>query len=161
MGGVPQEIAFQLSDTLIQNLESEPKIDTSSDSIIKYGIEFAKLVTHYKYANFSPIVKRCMSYLDEHYQDKLDLPLIASTLGISISYLTRLFKKEVEQTISQYLTTLRLKKAESLLLYSNDSLESIAEQVGFYDQSYFCRLFKKQYQQSPLKYRKAKRDIIF
>lgn len=161
LGGVPQEIAFQLSDTLIQNLESEPKIDTSSDSIVKYGIEFAKLVNHYKYDNFSPIVKRCMSYLDEHYRDKLDLSLIASTLGISVSYLTRLFKKEVKQTISQYLTILRLKKAESLLLYSSDSLEYIAEQVGFYDQSYFCRLFRKQYHQSPLKYRKTKQDVIF
>ena len=102
-----------------------------------------------------------MSYLDEPYRDKLDLPLMASTLGISVSYLTRLFKKEVKQTISQYLTILRLKKAESLLLYSSDSLEYIAKQVGFYDQSYFCRLFRKQYHQSPLKYRKTKQDVIF
>lgn len=161
LGGVPQEIAFRLSDTSIQNIEASDDKQLSSDTFHELALSFTKLVQLYRHQACSPTTQRCLTYLDSHLHYKITLADIAQVLHISISYLTKNFKKDMHLTISQYLTQLRLERAEKLLAYSTYSIAEIAQMVGIPDQNYFTKLFKKQYQQTPLAYRQENQSTFY
>ena len=68
-------------------------------------------------------------------------------------YLSRIFKEVTSFTINDYLNVNRIKKAHRLLLETDDSITSIAEQLGYENITYFERVFKKYRNMTPLKYR--------
>lgn len=154
LGGVPQEVAYHLSDASIQNIENYTGTDISQSLFFDLALSFTQLVQQYHFPNCSPSTQRCLNYLMNNLSQKIRLTNLAADLHLSASYLTKTFKADTSLTINQYLTKMRLERAEKLLLYSTYSINAIALQVGFTDQNYFARTFKKQYQQTPLAYRK-------
>lgn len=85
---------------------------------------------------------------------EIGLSVIAATLMISPSYLSRNFKKHHGVTITQYITNCRIEHAKTLLLKSGLSVSHIAHNVGFQDFFYFSKLFKKNTGMSPSQFRK-------
>ena len=69
---------------------------------------------------------------------------LSAMLNLSHTYLSTLFKEETGITVSQYLTKIRMKEARRLLLTSQDQVSQIAVQVGYQDEKYFMRVFKKE-----------------
>ena len=69
------------------------------------------------------------------------------------THLSRLFKEEMNMSLLQYLTTVKMNNARDLLLYSTLSLEEIREALGYLSLSHFNNLFKKYYKMTPGKYR--------
>ena len=59
-------------------------------------------------------------------------------------YLGQLFKKETQSSFSQYLNQVRIRKAQQLLLHTEQNIAEIAEEVGFLDMAHFSKVFKKQ-----------------
>ena len=95
-------------------------------------------------------------FIDAHYGDPmLDNTMLSEQLGFSVSYLTRLFKQAYGQTILNYITSQRLKAAESLLKETDLTIEEIAVTVGYNSASTFTRSFQKKYSASPNQYRKT------
>ncbi len=72
---------------------------------------------------------------------------------MKVKYLSRLFKQESGQTMTQYIAGLRLKKAVSLLEGTDLPIYKVGAQVGFHDVRGFIRLFKKEYGMTPNEYR--------
>ncbi len=93
-------------------------------------------------------------YLDNNFKSQLNLDDIAEKFYISKFYLTREFKKAFGTTVIQYVLNKRIEYAKELLIYSNKSIEEIAEASGFNDQSYFSRQFKKSENMTCLSFRK-------
>lgn len=93
-------------------------------------------------------------YLQRNYQRKITVGELANYFGYNKAYLSNLFSREVGQTVTQYLHTLRLERGRQLLLTSNYSIREVAERVGIEDEKYFSRLFQKQFQIAPRSYRK-------
>ena len=79
----------------------------------------------------------------KHYREKIYLEDIAEALGISPTYLSKLFKKETGQCLQDYINEERVFRAANLLIYSELSLTEIAEYVHFPNQSYFGKIFKQ------------------
>lgn len=94
------------------------------------------------------------SYLDEHYNEKLELDNLAAHFYISKYHLAREFKRIFGTTIGEYLLKQRISKAKSLLRFSDFSIDEIALQCGFSDSGYFIKVFKKEEKTTPAKYRK-------
>ena len=74
-------------------------------------------------------------------------------VGASEDYLSRVFSRELSLSPWDYLNRYRIQRAKELLHRTNDSIRSIAHQVGFKDQAYFSRVFRKQTGSSPNEFR--------
>lgn len=94
-------------------------------------------------------------YIDEHYQEKLSLESLANRFYINKNYLTKIFKEEYGVTVNVYICQVRITKAKSLLRFTQMTVEEIAYEVGFPDQNYFSRVFKRVEGTTPGQYRKT------
>ena len=75
-------------------------------------------------------------------------------MTLSPVYFSGMFKREVGQNFSEYVTDYRIKKAKDLLKRSNLSILEISDAVGFKDPKYFSKIFKKAAGITPAEYRK-------
>ncbi|MEF2245949.1 MULTISPECIES: AraC family transcriptional regulator [unclassified Paenibacillus] len=94
---------------------------------------------------FDPVFQ----YIEEHYSEELSVDLLADMTGLSRFHFSRLFKEISGRTITEYITAIRLDKADYLLRHSSLSITDIAARSGFNDIYYFSRTFKKHKQASP------------
>ena len=107
-----------------------------------------------KLSNSSVLLENAVSYMKSSFTDpNLNLEKTCDNAGLSVSYLSLLFKKHLGKTFVKYLTELRLEKAKELLKYSGDRIIEIAEKCGYSDVYYFSHNFKKHLGMSPKKYR--------
>ncbi|TCP31757.1 AraC family two component transcriptional regulator [Scopulibacillus darangshiensis] len=95
-------------------------------------------------------------YINTNYASPMALEDIASRVGISPYYFSKLFKEHFSITFIDYVTSVRIKRAKELLCYTRLSLKEIAYQVGYKDPNYFSRVFKKNEGMSPKEYRTQK-----
>ncbi|UCE17376.1 MAG: response regulator [Gemmatimonadota bacterium] len=99
-------------------------------------------------------VDQAIEFMEEHYCQPVSASDVAQGVGLSYPHLARLFKTEKCCSIDVWLNELRIDKAQVLLGNSNLEIREIATKVGFNDQNYFGRVFKKHTGTSPLEYRK-------
>lgn len=104
--------------------------------------------------NSRKIVSEAIRLVTNHYADSdLTLFAVANTLHISKSYLSRLFQKVTGEHFSDYLKSVRLKKACQLLAETQLTNEQIIDSCGFHDIPTFYKLFKAQFSITPYQYR--------
>lgn len=94
------------------------------------------------------------TYIGQNYHRKITLSDICKHLACSKSTLVNTFRKNYGTTVTAYLTAVRLKEAEKLLLRHEHSLAQIATLCGFADQSYFCKVFAAKMGCAPGDYRR-------
>ncbi len=113
---------------------------------------------------FSPVMSETASpkdianllkeYLNQEFNKEINLNLIADNLNYSSSYLTKIFTQYFDISPTKYLINLRMQKARQMLESSSDySVRQIGEAVGYPEQGYFSRIFKKYVGVSPQKYK--------
>ena len=102
---------------------------------------------------YSPEVTQALSYIQTSYQHKISLTSVSEHVGLSSGYLCRIFKEETGLSINAYINNLRMTKAGELLKDKNSYIKEVAAAVGFEDQLYFSRLFKRYYGITPSEYR--------
>ena len=101
--------------------------------------------------------KKMTTYIYEHYADRIGLNDIASSAGISRSKCAAVFSKYTETSPIDFLNSYRLEMSAAMLKNTNDSISSIAFSCGFSQQSYFNRMFLREYGMTPKEYRKSSR----
>lgn len=89
--------------------------------------------------------------------EKFGVNEIAVALHISLSYLSKIFKKHLGATCIEYITQKRMEKAKELLIHTAMTQEEIAHAVGYTNVHYFSMLFKKQLGETPGQYRRQVR----
>ncbi|MBQ7158262.1 MAG: substrate-binding domain-containing protein [Treponema sp.] len=99
------------------------------------------------------LVKKAILYLNKNASQQIVRWKLADTVHVSEDYLTRIFHKELGLSLWEYLNRYRIYLATKMLLETNDTIYEIAENTGFQDQAYFCRVFKKIYGVPPGKIR--------
>lgn len=106
----------------------------------------------------SALVKRAVAYFHQNYDRVLSRWEIAETIGVSESYLSRVFRQELGVSPWEYLNRYRILQAKRLLSCTSDSIKTIAPKVGFRDPAYFSRVFRKTTGLSPSEYREHPND---
>lgn len=101
----------------------------------------------------NPKFKKMLGFIEEHYAETMSLEELARDFEINPSFASRLFSQYFEMGYSQYLTTLRLRKAAELLKSTRISIQQVSYAVGYNDSAYFSRIFKKYYGDTPYEYR--------
>jgi two-component system response regulator YesN len=116
-------------------------------SIVKLLLDFTgkviQEIAHLKYSNSKLIVSRALNYIENNYYKKISLEDVASELSLSKHYLCNVFKKEKKETMSLYINKLRIEKAKKMLLKTDCKSKEIFEEVGYSNQQYFSKVFKK------------------
>lgn len=105
-------------------------------------------------------LERAKDYMHEHYDEDLTLDQLADLAGFSPKYFAEVFKNTYGHTPMDYLSGIRMNKAKLLLLRSEPLLREVAHQVGYKDEFYFSRKFKKSFGLSPSEYRKKRKNKI-
>lgn len=100
-----------------------------------------------------PRIQAARTYIDEHYAEAIALADVAAASNISASRLSGLFKQETGSSVMSYRNELRLVKAAQLLLQSNLRIAEIGSRVGYPEQAFFSRIFRKYLGLSPRQYR--------
>lgn len=104
------------------------------------------------------IIVDAKKYIRSHYASALSLDFMADYLGLSPNYFSKIFKKYTGTGFIDYLTDLRLKKAEEFLKMGKYKIYEISSLIGYENPTYFSRIFKKKYGYSPYQ---VKSDVSF
>jgi two-component system response regulator YesN len=96
-----------------------------------------------RYSNSTVLVNRAINFIQYHYDEKISLDDVAEKLHLSKHYLCSVFKKATGENMSLYINKLRIEKAKSLLLEQNGMAKEIFEEVGYSNQQYFSKVFKR------------------
>ena len=115
---------------------------------VDYTFDFSEVL-------HSDTIHRVMEYIKANYSRKLTLDQIAASVHLSPSHISGLFREETGQTVSAYLSFVRIEKSKQLLKTTQLSIAEISSACGFEEQSYFSRVFRKQTGMSPKLYRET------
>jgi len=106
-------------------------------------------------ADFSMRTSQIIRYIEKHYAEDVTITEIAKELGVSASFLSRIFKKEIGIPIHEYLNQYRISKSLSLL--KTHTITEVGYICGFCDNSHFISIFKKYIGTTPMQYKKQHR----
>ena len=151
--GVSPTTAYHFSDFFIQKLDDCDSVAAVISLRNKAVSLLAEQVQMKSRNRMDGYVDQCIDYITKHYRDKIYLDELASALGLSGNYLSKLFAKETGVKLQDYIVQYRVKRAQELLQSTNMSIIDIGIYVGFPSQSYFGRVFKKYTGSTPMKYR--------
>ena len=121
-------------------------------------VELTKAVHNHKLSldKYSPPIQRVMEYINLHLGDHISNDDLAANASMSISHLSKVFKKETGETMTEYIALMRCKKAAGLLKKTDLPVQEISSYVGYSDNNYFVKVFKKIYDLTPSEYRKTR-----
>ena len=107
-----------------------------------------------KIAAYKPIVLLAIKYIDTNYNENdLNLSEVAEKFNLSSSYLSKLLKKEAGLSFIDYLTNYRINRSICMMDDPKFKIYEIAEAVGYNNQHYFCKAFKRVMGFAPTEYR--------
>lgn len=104
----------------------------------------------------NPFVSRATDYIKEHYFEYINLESVAENVGISSGYLSTLFTSNLGVSFVDYLNGIRIEHACTYLRQNFLKTYEVAYKVGFKDEKYFSKVFKKMKNVSPSEYRRQK-----
>ena len=101
----------------------------------------------------SPVVERAAAYIRGHYSEPdLRIGGVCLACGISASRLSARFRDEMDMTVNEYITFIRLENAKRLLLAGKHKVYEVADMVGYRNQAYFSTIFQEHTGMKPNKY---------
>ena len=100
-----------------------------------------------------PEVNKVLAYLHEHYDKEIKLSELAKLACMDDKYLSSLFKKKTGSSIIPYLQQIRIDRAKKLLRETNRAIGDIGESVGFANDNYFIKIFKRYTGHTPAGFR--------
>lgn len=171
--------ARQLPGSILKNESDKPLVKAMIESIIREQINrdncWDKLTLALVNALVVIVARNIEKYLPEQFnEDKEDRALemiqyiqaniyhpelikaehISEKFGVSLSYISRYFKKQTGKTMQDYIAVYKTKLIENRLLYSNMRMGDIAEELGFADESHLNKFFRKHKGVNPTEFRK-------
>ena len=133
-------------------------VETSDFETLAHGLkraleDFIDNIYYYGYGPSNHKVNAALDYIARHYTETIRLADLAGHVGLSTYRLSHLMKEATGRTALQHVHRLRIQQAQRLLEQTSQSCADIAYEVGFGDQSYFIKQFRKLTGIPPLKYR--------
>ena len=95
-----------------------------------------------------------LTYIYNNFSKEIKLTELAKIVNLTPEYLCKLFKQYNGQTITQYISNVRLEYAYNLIINTEMAISDIAQKSGYNDVPHFTRTFKNKYSESPMNIRK-------
>jgi len=149
------EISANFAALIDQTMDIET-LDEITYLIVK---EYTDKAMKVKANAYSPKISKVIQYIERNLDNTLSLNELAAYVELAPSYLSKIFNKEINKSISQYIIESRVKKGRDLLARTKMTVSEVANYVGFKEQSYFAQCFKKYYGVTPLQYRTEHKEF--
>ena len=102
-----------------------------------------------------PLLNSVFGFIEAHYQNSISLREVAEAVGRSPAYLTDLVRRETGKTVLSWIVERRMTEARRLLRETDQSVEQIAEAVGYFDRRHFSRQFLQRHNATPQAWRRT------
>ena len=153
-GGMDHEMAYSLSDYYIQKADHCNTTEDIKKLQSSMAIDYCKRMKQMKKVNiYSKNIVRAIDYIYDNLHHPLTVKIVAENIGLSETYLSKLFKKETGTSVSSYIRSRRIEAAQNMLKYSDYSYDEISSYLCFSSQSHFTSIFKKETGYTPKVFR--------
>ncbi|WP_024620343.1 helix-turn-helix transcriptional regulator [Metaclostridioides mangenotii] len=106
-------------------------------------------------------INNITNFINKKYNTNITLSEVASEFNLNYHFLSHCIKDDIGMSFQNYLNKIRLEKATNMIIHSNKNMTEIALMNGFSSTSYFYKVFKKEYNCTPLEYRRRFDDKEF
>jgi len=131
-------------------MEMKYRIADILNKVCEY-VELNKIVKN------NPIGDRVKDFVARNYADvNLGVSMIGDSFGLTPSYISRLFKEQVKESLPEYINRVRIEKAIELLMDKENSIFNVAQKAGYSNSNVFIRAFKKYQGITPGKFKEMK-----
>ena len=142
-GGLSPEEAYSLGDAYIQRAENARSQQELLNLPATMYDDFIHRVHRCRTnPRYSPMVQKCVDYIDLHLEQKIQAADLAAQLGYDDYYITRRFKRETGYSLTNYIKFAKIERAKVLLQSTRLTVQQIADGLGFTTRSYFIQCFK-------------------
>ncbi len=115
--------------------------------------DYCRLVRKHSFKSYSPTVQRVILAIETDLSRELSTSALARSQGISVGYLSSVFKKETGKTLTEFIRIRRMEHAQYLLRSTALQIQSVALHCGIMDLQYFSKQFKRHTGKTPSEYR--------
>lgn len=152
--GLDENTAYKISDAFINRADAQKTPEDirkiKEEMVLNYARAMQNMTTR---VATSKQITKCVNYISEHLHDNLSVKELSEWIGLNETYLSKLFKKEMGCTVSEYIREKKIEEACWLLKYSDKSSIEISTDLSFSSHSYFISVFKKVTGKTPKEYR--------
>lgn len=138
----------------VQNLSRDDSEESLYYFLVKAFDQLFQCIYQNRNIQHTAVFTKAKQYIWNNYSQKLTLKKLAAAVGISPFYLSRLFRKEMGASYLEYLTSVRISVAKTLLKQTRMSIMDICLEVGYQDPSHFSSIFSEKEGIHPKEYRK-------
>jgi len=143
-----------LGEDILETMTRFRNLEQMFDWVLSVILKLREMNLKNKMSNSQRMLDSAINFMERNYADTtISMESVCDEMGISISYLSLLFKKEKQTTFVKFLTMIRLDKAKELLGLTSEKIIDIAGKCGYNEVYYFSHSFKKYTGVSPKKYR--------
>jgi YesN/AraC family two-component response regulator len=150
--GVDVDYIFGQGYAALSEIDNLETMDAIVDWLNALMSRFSECI--FKNDNYSDIIYKAIAFMKSNYRREVTLEELAHYVYASASYLSKIFKIETGYTVSNYLSKIRIDEGKKLMADRSLDILRISGMVGFKDQSYFAKVFRKFEGLSPMQYRK-------
>lgn len=152
-GGATSDSVLKINNQFLKELQDIRWLDDLCYKLQETVDVFTDCMFNYIPTKGSEITKKAIQYISKNYARTLTLDEVASHVNLNSAYFSSLFKQLTGSSFKEYLNMVRIEESKRLLANTNYSIIEIALAVGFDDQSYFSKIFKKHTGLTPKQYR--------
>jgi len=142
-----------VSSDFAKRIELVGSTTAGTRMMIEIVTTYCRLVNKHNKVNYSSPVRKTLVCIDANLASDLTLHSLAGIQKISAGYLSALFRKEVGQSLTDYVNRRRIRQAAQLLRSTRLQIQTIAQHCGIPDLNYFSKTFKRYQGCSPKAYR--------
>ncbi|MDQ0194219.1 response regulator [Paenibacillus wynnii] len=150
-----ENIEYVLKDrmTIMNDLYNKMNIQQLKDYMLQLFTDLTRYLENKNTTKNSKTINKIKEIIHEGYSQELSISKIAEQVFLTPNYISLIFKQGTKETITDYITKVRIEHAKKLLHNTDLKVREIAEQVGYENPHYFSTVFKKTAGSHPLKYR--------
>lgn len=153
-GGMDERDAYGLSDIYINKIDEAKQEDELRRIHQLLIYDYAERMKHISEKKVKSVYcVKVIDYVDNHLHEHIQVSDIADYVGLEISYLSKLFRREVGCTLVEYIHKKKIQVAQNMLVYSEYSCAEISQYLAYASNSHFTQVFKKHCQMTPMQYR--------
>ncbi len=154
-GGLSVVIIDEITQRYVHKMSQANAVNQSTNLVMEMILELTQAVSDSKKntAGYSPAVKKAVEFIYLNYSQNISMEALAEHTGYSVSHLSKCFKEETGQSITAFIAKKRCDKAATLLKDTELNIQDIGNYVGYPDNNYFVKVFKKNYGMTPTAYR--------
>lgn len=152
-GGAPTDNILRMNNMFLKSIQQINSLEELCFSLQEVVETFSESMFNYTPNKNNELIKKAMIYISQNYNKPITLDDVASHVHLHPAYFSTMFKQSIGSSFKEYLNMVRIEESKRLLSNTDFSIIDIALSIGFEDQSYFSKVFKKYTGMTPKQFR--------